>query len=61
MQFALVVIFIQPLAQIVHLHTWWYEPLQLAQVKVCPTLVTFRGNGVRTKFVTVAIEDDGGT
>ena len=24
--------FIQPLAQIVHLHTWWYRPLQLAQV-----------------------------
>ena len=41
MQFALVVIFIQPLAQIVHLHTWWYDPLQLAQVKVCPALVTF--------------------
>ena len=24
--------FIQPLAQIVHLHTWWYHPLQLALV-----------------------------
>ena len=24
--------FIQPLAQIVHLHTWWYQPLQLALV-----------------------------
>ena len=24
--------FIQPLAQIVHLHTWWYDPLQLALV-----------------------------
>ena len=24
--------FIQPLAQIVHLHTWWYHPLQLAPV-----------------------------
>ena len=23
---------IQPLAQIVHLHTWWYHPLQLALV-----------------------------
>ena len=24
--------FTQPLAQIVHLHTWWYHPLQLALV-----------------------------
>ena len=24
--------FIQPLAQIVHLHTWWHHPLQLALV-----------------------------
>ena len=24
--------FIQPLAQIVHLHTWWYHPLQLVLV-----------------------------
>ena len=24
--------FIQPLVQIVHLHTWWYDPLQLALV-----------------------------
>ena len=25
-------LFIQPLAQLVHLHTWWYHPLQLALV-----------------------------
>ena len=25
-------LFTQPLAQIVHLHTWWYHPLQLALV-----------------------------
>ena len=32
LQLALVVLFIHPLAQIVHLHTWWYHPLQLALV-----------------------------
>ena len=32
LQLAPVVIFIQSLAQIVHLHTWWYHPLQLARV-----------------------------
>ena len=32
LQLAPVGLFIQPLAQIVHLHTWWYHPLQLALV-----------------------------
>ena len=32
LQLALVVLFIQPLAQIVHLHMLWYHPLQLALV-----------------------------
>ena len=34
LQLALVVFFIQPLTQILYLHTWWYHPLQLLLVAI---------------------------
>ena len=43
--------FTQPLAQIVHLHTWWYHPLQLALVVLYIYIYKYRGISNRTRLL----------